>query len=133
MRRTIAVGLIAVIAVVATASIASAQQACPVDASGWRLYPIVGRIGDPAPEPGQEPLWDTFVAAVADEGFTVEELAASLGFDDVDALYSFVLTEVLSNDMNANRQVCVRPFPETNEAYPGWVHNFIDDRVRTTL
>ena len=132
MKRTIVVGSIAVVAVVATASIASADQACPVAASGW-LYPIVGQIGDPAPEPGQEPLWATFVAAVADEGFTVEELAASLGFDGVDALYSFVLAEVLSIDLNANRQVCVRPFPETNQAYPGWVHNFIDDRVRTTL
>jgi hypothetical protein len=133
MGRKLVAGSLTFIAVVVTASVASADQACPVGTSGWQLYPIVGETGDPVQEPGQDPLWDTFVAAVGDEGLTVEELAVSLGFGGVDALYSFVLEEVHSIDLNANRQVCVKPFPEPGQGHPGWVHNFIDDRVRSAL
>ena len=130
MNRIIVVALTTTIAVSSTGTIAAADTACPVAASGWRLYPIVGTIGDPVPAPGEEPLWDVFVDAVGSEGLTVEELAESLGFEDADALYAFVLSEVLGVDANENRQVCVRPFPDENQAYPAWVHNFIDDRVR---
>ena len=114
---------VAILATVGTfaalsAPTASAEQACPVHASGWQLYPIVGDIGDPAPAPGEEPLWDTFVAAVAAEGLTVESLAEQLGFADVDELYSFVLVEFVSVDANANRHVCVKPFPEPSQGFP---------------
>jgi hypothetical protein len=131
MRRTAILLSVVVIALTVSAPVASADTSCPAGPSDWLLYPIVGELGDPAPAPGVDPLWDIFVAAVADEGLTVEELADMLGFADVDALYSFVVSELLSVDLNENRQLCVKPFPEPS-GHPAWVHNFIDDRVRAS-
>jgi hypothetical protein len=101
---------------------------CPSKASGFVPYPIHGSLGDPAPAPGVEPLWDSLVAGAGEEGVTVEELAASLGLD-VNGLYNFALAGWLGFDKNGDRTVCVRPFPDESQGKPAYFFNFIDNNA----
>ena len=138
MHRTakLAVGLFLVAGVVAAGiSPASAEQPtdCPASQSGFTPFEITGTIGDPRPAPGEEPLWDQFVAGVLSEGFaTIEEFAATHDFESVDALYDFVLAGWLDVDRNANRLVCNRPFPPQQRGFEAYFFLFRDDFGRGT-
>lgn len=127
MRR---INVVVTLAVLTSAlSMAPASAAgCPSKASRFASYPINGSIGDPAPAPGVEPLWDLIIAGGAQEGFTVEELAASIGLD-VDGLYSFVLAAWSGLDKNGDRTVCLKPFPEQGRGMPAYFFNGIDNNA----
>jgi hypothetical protein len=133
MRRTrvvlvsgfLAVGLLAA---VASPAAGSAGLACPADPSGRVMYPIHGTLGDPAPAPGAEPLWDIALAGAEEEGLTVEELAESFGLD-VNGLYTFALGGWLESDKNGDRNVCVKEFPPQNQGQPAYFFNFKDNNT----
>src|SRR6185295_11819819 len=103
--------------------------ACPADPSGRVMYPIHGSLGDPAPAPGAEPLWDIAVAGAQEEGLTLEQLAASFGLD-VNGLYNFALGGWLETDKNGDHNVCVKEFPQQNQGQPAYFFNFKDNNTR---
>ena len=93
-------------------------------------YPINGEVGDPAPAPGVEPLWDVTVVAPFIEVFgSLQEGIDTLGFADADDLYSFVIGGWLRFDHNGDSKVCVQDFPNTN-GLPAFIWNFTDNNAK---
>jgi hypothetical protein len=134
MRRTLIVfagGLLAVglLGAGAGSAAGSVGRSCPADPSGFVMYPIHGSLGDPAPGPGAEPLWDILVAGAEEEGLTVEELAASFELD-VDGLYNLALGGWLDSDKNGDSNVCVKEFPPQNQGWPAYFFIFVDNKAR---
>jgi hypothetical protein len=87
---------------------------CPPEVSDFVLYPINGEVGDPAPAPGAEPLWESTVVAPFVELFgSLEAGLDALGFANADELYSVVLGGWLSWDKNGDSQVCTQDMPDT--------------------
>jgi hypothetical protein len=134
MRRALVVlagGLLAVGLLGASPAAGSVGRACPADPSGFVMYPIHGSLGDPAPAPGAEPLWDILVAGAEQEGLTVEELADSFGLD-VNGLYNLALGGWIESDKNGDQNVCVREFPQQNQGWPAYFFTFIDNNARVS-
>jgi hypothetical protein len=129
-RVVLAGGLLAVglLAAVASPAAGSVGRTCPADQSGSVMYPIHGSLGDPAPTPGAEPLWDILVAGTEQEGITVEELADSLGLD-VNGLYNLALGGWVESDKNGDRNVCVKEFPQQNQGWPAYFFHFHDNNA----
>jgi hypothetical protein len=128
VRRIIIVVVVTVAAFSTLGMTPASAAGCPSKASGFVPYPIHGSLGDPAPASSVEPLWDIVVAGAAEEGLTVEELAASLGLD-VNGLYDFALAAWFGIDKNGDRTVCVRPFPEESQGKLAYFFNFIDNNA----
>jgi hypothetical protein len=131
MRRSILVLLVVSSMFVALPShAASAPGGCPPAASGFVLYPINGEVGDPAPAPGVEPLWDVTVVAPFIEVFgSLQAGIDALGFADADDLYAFVIGGWLRFDHNGDSKVCVQDFPNTN-GLPAFIWNFVDNNAK---
>ena len=109
---------------------------CPPTTSGWTLYPIVGQPGDPAPQPGIEPLWDIAEEGVLAEGYTsledfVEQVGPIDGFASVDELYTLALEGWMNFDVNDDSAVCVRSLPPSQDTYPAYIFLFNDNKVRS--
>jgi hypothetical protein len=131
MRRSILVLLVVSSMFVALpAHAASTPGGCPPEASGFVLYPINGEVGDPAPAPGVEPLWDVTVVAPFIEVFgSLQAGIDALGFADADDLYAFVIGGWLRFDHNGDSKVCVQDFPNTN-GLPAYIWNFVDNNAK---
>lgn len=122
------VALVAALVLGVVAAGAAPTKGCPNDSSNFAAYEIHGTPGDPAPEPGAEPLWDQVVAGAASEGLTIEQLAASLDLD-VDGLYNLALEGWLGWDKNGDSVVCVKPFPDHDNGQPDYFANFVDNNA----
>jgi len=131
MRRSILVLLaVSLMFVALPAHAAPTPGGCPPAASGFVLYSINGEVGDPAPAPGVEPLWDVTVVAPFIEVFgSLQAGIETLGFADADELYSFVIGGWLRFDHNGDSKVCVQDFPNTN-GLPAFIWNFIDNNAK---
>ena len=108
----------------------AAPGRCPPAVSGFRLYPVVGSVGDPAPDPGDDPLWDLLASSAAEEGLTLQDLVVLSGSGTLDGLYAFVIGGWLHVDKNGDRMVCVQRFPENQQGKPAFFWNFIDNNAQ---
>jgi hypothetical protein len=101
---------------------------CPASVSQFEAWPITGAVGDPAPRPGEEPIWDEFVRRLQLEGYdSAQEFADAFGYASVDALYTEVLGAWLGIDKNGDRVVCIKAFPPHQKGQPAYNGNFVDD------
>ncbi len=123
-----AMALIAVVALVAPAS--AAPGACPRSTSGFVMYPIVGSPGDPAPAPGEDPLWDLLKEGAAEEGLTVEDFVELEGLPGLDEFYALVVGGWLGWDLNSDTIVCVKRFPPHQQGAPAYAWNIIDNNAQ---
>ncbi|HSL10144.1 MAG TPA: hypothetical protein VLA82_02370 [Actinomycetota bacterium] len=115
--------------VTAGAATAASPRSCPHAASGFTAYEVVGSVGDPAPAPGEDPLWDLLIATAAEEGLTLTDLLPLAGVDTLDELYAFVVAGWQGWDKNADDVVCVKLFPSHDQGTPAFVWNFIDNNA----
>jgi hypothetical protein len=108
----------------------AAPGTCPPAASGFLAYPVVGTAGDPAPDPGDDPLWDLLASSAAEEGLTLQDLVTLSGSGTLDGLYAFVVGGWLGVDGNGDRMVCVQRFPAHQQGKPAFIWNFIDNNAQ---
>jgi hypothetical protein len=108
----------------------AAPGTCPPAASGFRIYPVVGSVGDPAPDPGNDPLWDLLASSAAEEGLTLQDLVELSGSADLKGLYAFVIGGWLHVDKNGDRMVCVQRFPDNQQGKPAFFWNLIDNNAQ---
>lgn len=130
MRRFVIGAILGSLVIAVSVATVAADTTCPKSESQFTAYSVNGSLGDPAPAPGEEPLWDAFLAAVESEGLTVEEVAEEAGVASVDELYNLALEGWFGWDKNENRIVCVKPFPPHQNGQPAYFANFIDDNAR---
>ena len=116
--------------VTAGAASAAPPTSCPHAASGFEAYEVVGSVGDPAPAPGEDPLWDLVASTAAEEGLTVTDLVEIAGVETIDDLYAFVVGGWQGFDKNDDDVVCVQLFPSHDQGTPAYVWNFIDNNAR---
>jgi hypothetical protein len=87
----------------------------------------VGSVGDPAPDAGDDPLWDLLASSAAEEGLTLQDLVELSGSGTLDGLYAFVVGGWLGVDRNGDRMVCVQRFPSNQQGHPAFIWNLIDN------
>jgi hypothetical protein len=129
-------GLLVVIAILATIVIplggmaSAAPGSCPPEASGFLAYPVVGSVGDPAPAPDTDPLWDLLASSAAEEGLTLQHLVELSGSGSLDGLYAFVVSGWLGWDRNGDGMICVQRFPSDQQGKPAFFWNVIDNNAQ---
>ena len=131
MRHRVGAGVLAVsLALAAAAPVAAVrEQQCNGGFQPIHLY-TGWEAGDGVPASGVDAWWDMTVAAIAQEGLTVEEVAAQFGFEgDVAGFYELVLTGIHESDNNGNAEVCFRPFPQQQNGTPLYYFKVLDDKL----
>jgi hypothetical protein len=112
-------------------SVASAAPGtCPPAVSGFTAYPVVGSVGDPAPDPGEDPLWDLLASSAVEEGLTLEDLVELIGADTLDGMYALIVGGWLGLDRNGDRMICVARFPSHQQGVPAFIWNGIDNNAQ---
>jgi hypothetical protein len=111
-------------------AVSAAAGTCPPAVSGFTAYPVAGSVGDPAPDPGEDPLWDLLAASAAEEGLTLQDLVALSGSGSLDGLYAFVVGGWLGLDRNGDRMICVQRFPSHQQGVPAFIWNGIDNNAQ---
>jgi hypothetical protein len=117
---------------VGTTASATSSGTCPRAASGFESYEVVGTVGDPAPAPGEDLLWDLLASTATEEGLTLTDLLAVAGFETLDELYANVVGGWHALDKNDDDVVCVKLFPSHDQGTPAYIWNFIDNNARVT-
>jgi hypothetical protein len=108
----------------------AAPGGCPRSASGFVRYDVVGTPGDPAPAPGEDPLWDLLAESAAEEGFTLEDFVVLEGLPGLDEFYALVVGGWLGWDTNGDAVVCVKRFPAHQQGAPAYAWNIIDNNAQ---
>lgn len=130
VRRLVVVATVGAVVVPLGGTSSAAPGTCPPGVTGFQAYPVVGSIGDPAPAPGVDPLWDLLASSAAEEGLTLQDLVALSGTGTLDGLYAFVLSGWLRWDRNGDQTVCVQRFPSNQQGKPAFFWNFIDNNAQ---
>jgi hypothetical protein len=130
IRRLVVVAMLGAIVFPSAGVASAAPGTCPPGASGFLAYPVVGSVGDPAPAPGVDPLWDLLASSAAEEGLTLQDLVVLSGSGTLDGLYAFVLGGWLGVDKNADRMICVQRFPSHQQGHPAFIWNAIDNNAQ---
>jgi hypothetical protein len=130
IRALVVIATLGAIVIPFGAPASAAPGTCPPAASGFRSYPVVGSIGDPAPAAGADPLWDLLASSAAQEGLTLQDLVVLSGSGTLNGLYSFVIGGWLHWDRNGDRMVCVQRFPDNQQGKPAFFWNFIDNNAQ---
>jgi hypothetical protein len=105
---------------------------CPPAASGFVAYPVVGSAGDPAPDPGDDPLWDLLASSAAEEELTLQDLVVLSGSGTLDGLYALVVGGWLGWDRNGDQMICVQRFPAQQQGKPAFFWNVIDNNAQVS-
>ena len=130
MHRRVFALVVALLSIVVMAPSGSAAlRTCPAKPAGFVLYEIVGTPGDPAPQPGEDALWDRFVADAVTAFGSLDALMDAFGFETDADLYAFLLEGWLGWDKNADDHICVQDFPDTSGT-PAYIWNGIDNFAR---
>ena len=108
----------------------AASGACPPTGSGFVAYPVVGSAGEPAPDPGDDPLWDLLASSAAEEGLTLQDLVVLSGSGTLDGLYALVVGGWLRWDRNGDRTICIQRFPSHQQGTPAFIWNAIDNNAQ---
>ena len=128
-RRALSVVVAMLFVVVVVPSGASALRTCPPRPSGFVLYDIVGTPGDPAPDPGEDALWDRFVTDAITAFGSLEAALEAFGFETEADLYAFLLEGWRGWDKNADDHICIQDFPDT-PGTPAYIWNGIDNSAK---
>lgn len=132
MRRSVvASAVVGLVLAIAFAPLASADiiRTCPAEESGFVRYEIHGQIGNPAPDPGDEPLWDRFAIDAVTAFGSLEALIEAFGFESEADLYAFLLGGWYGWDKNGDDHICIQDFPDT-PGTPAYIWNGIDNSAR---
>ena len=132
MRRSVFLIIVGVVASIVTPlTLANAAtRTCPASPSGWLPFEILGAPGDPAPSPGDDPIWDHTEDLAAIEGLTMQDLAAVFGLPDEDALYANLLGFMIGADHNSDGTICIKGFPLQQDRYPAYIFGGQDNNAR---
>jgi hypothetical protein len=132
MRRqfTLVTVIVAVVALTQPGTSGAAVRTCPASPSGWQPFEILGDPGDPAPDRGEDPLWDLVEDLAAVEGLSLQELAEAFGLEDVDAVYGFLLESLIGQDHNGDATICIKPVPLQQDVYPAYIFSILDNNAR---
>jgi hypothetical protein len=130
VRRLVVVATVGAVIVPLGGTASAAPGTCPPEATGFQVYRVVGSIGDPAPAPGTDPLWDLLASSAAEEELTLQDLVTLSGSVDLAGLYAFVVGGWLRWDRNGDRMVCVQRFPSNQQGKPAFFWNLIDNNAQ---
>jgi hypothetical protein len=130
IRRLVVVATMGAIVLPSAGVASAAPGTCPPEASGFSAYPVVGSVGDPAPDAGDDPLWDLLASSAAEEGLTLQDLVELSGSGTLDGLYAFVVGGWLGWDRNGDRMICVQRFPSHQRGTPAFIWNVIDNNAQ---
>ena len=133
-RRSMAICLLVILLVGAAAPVLAAKpdRGCPGGQSDFVAYPVNRdwQLGDPLPQPGEDPWWDQTLAGFAAEGYSPQAAAELLGVATVAELYGLIVGGLTGLDRNGDGWICGKPFPEHQQGMEAYFYNAIDNNAR---